>query len=229
MILNLFVLFLTFSLVVPEGNPSRTYSYGTRVRYDNNEDIHSCVDNEFETCNAQAIDKLQNINYAVSDFGTTTMKVSAIIIEREECLFDNTKSRNWCYESIFTNYTHVINNVSLTHNERTAYKEVVFSKLRLCKKIMNKNCRTSSFVIDTIRSCVNDAILSFHKQVYPSIKGGQSAKTDVSNALVALQQSTIESKEGLVTGMDFIRYLDLFMDRMTFCSEQINHLEAVGI
>ncbi len=49
MILHLFALFLTFSLVVPEGTPSRTYSYGTRVRYANNEDIHSCIDNEFET------------------------------------------------------------------------------------------------------------------------------------------------------------------------------------
>jgi hypothetical protein len=179
--------------------------------------------------NAQAINKLQNIDWSYSDFRTTTMKFLAINTEREECLFDNSKSLNWCYESIFTNFTHVINNESLSNNERTAYNEVVFAQLRFCKKKINKNCRTSSFVIDTIRSCVNDAILSFHKQVYPNIKGGQSAKTDVSNALVALQQSTIESKEGLVTGMDFINYLDLFMDRMTFCSEQINHLEAVGI
>ena len=215
--------------IFADGSTSKAYPYGIRMNYDNNEDIHSCADNEYETCTAQAIEELTSLHDSGSDFNTIAIKVQAISVRRDECLVDNVAQLNGCYLRVYTNYTSVMTNSSKSYIERNAYKEVVYAELRLCKKRMNKNCRTSSFVVDTIRSCVNDAILSFHRQVYPNVKGGQSAKTDVSNALVALQQSTIESKDGLVTGMAFIRNLDLLMDRLTFCSEQINHMEAVGI
>jgi hypothetical protein len=206
------------------------YNYGTRMKYNNNEEIHTCIDSEFEACTGQAIDAL--LKLPDNDFSpdSIALQINVIIANRKECLFDNQKLVNGCYLNILTNYVNVIKNVSLYNsNYRSSYRNYVHAELRLCKKTINKNCRTSSFVIDTMRSCVNDAILSFHKQVYPHIKGGQSAKTDVSNALISLQQSTIESKDGLVTGMEFVSNLDLLMDRLTFCSEQINHIEAIGI
>ena len=175
-----------------------------------------------------SIDSLLNLDLSQNSY-SRTVKIQAILIEREGCLIDTENPLNVCYMKILKNYTKNMKNMSLSYDILIAYKDVVHAELRLCKKRINRNCRTSSFVIDTMRSCVNDAVLSFHKKVYPHVKGGQSAKTDVSNALVQLQQSTIESKEGLVTGMEFVRNLDLLMDRLTFCSEQINHLEAVGI
>jgi len=222
------IYFLMFITCVESNNDNTYFRFGTRKGYRETEDIHICIDNFYETCNRDAIKELLFSMRKNSKYTQITDSLETIEKNSQLCLIDTELRINECYDTLLNDMKIFIeNNKDITSYDN--YIHALKGRLKHCKKEMNKSCRTSSFVIDSIRSCTNDAIASYYKEVYGNVKGGQSSKSDINNALVSLQQYTIESKDYLVTGIEFIGKLDLLMDRLTFCSEQINKIEAVGI
>ena len=223
-----FIYFFIFIVSVKSNNDNTYFRFGTRKGYRETEDIHTCIDNFYETCNRDAIKGLLFSMTKSSKYTQITDSLESIEENRQVCLIDTELRINECYDTLLNEMKNYVGNTKdITSYDN--YIRTLKGRLKYCKKEMNKSCRTSSFVIDSMRSCTNDAIASYYKEVYGNVKGGQSSKSDVNNALVSLQQYTIESKDDLVTGIEFVGKLDLLMDRLTFCSEQINKIEAVGI
>jgi hypothetical protein len=233
MMKNMFFLFALMMVniinVISSEQGATFFKFGVRTKYSEHEDGHICIDNFYESCNRDSLKEiLTGTLLKQSSHSVILQSLEIIEQNRQMCLIDTDLRINECYDKLYDDISKYIietSDVTQFNNLGVKFKH----RLKHCKTEMNKSCRTSSFVIDSIRSCTNDAISGFYKEIYSNIPGGAAAKNDVNAALVSLQQYTIETKDNIVGGLEYIRKLDLLMDRLTFCSSQINQLEAVGI
>ena len=223
--ITLSIILLHFSISSTSSIEKKFYSFGIRGSYSENEKIHSCADNTFESCNKEAIDKISMDIINNHDHTVIEKNLKKYETTRLLCLRETNLEFNECYATIYHMLKSHVENATLSKDD---YMTKTFKMMKECSET-NDKCRTSTFVVNNIRTCVNDAITDFYKEVYSGIKGGQAAKTDVIQALVSLQQQTIENKVELTSSLEYLNHLDLVMDRLTFCSEMINKIEAVGI
>jgi len=235
----IFVLFFLTSFV--NANLSKYYSFGRKKSYQNIESIHDCIEavrNDFltESCSSDAYNKMIPYMKGSYRYQDIVKYLQSIDTEYGECVNKNNLESDKCYYKAYNTIAELI----IYQKEPTTNGIQDYSKnlidinknLALCQKDQNEvinKCQTSSFVIDNIRACVNNGIETFYRETYKNVKGGQMAKTDVTQALVSLQQTTINDKVGIVGGTRFLQHLDLLMDRLTFCSEMINSNEARGV
>ena len=232
----MFLISYLFFLQLSTATLSDYFSFGLNQKYDNIETIHSCIEtvkNNYmrESCNKDTFEKVKKDIINLHLYSSIKSNLRRYLAENTECLINNDLEIDTCYKKSLDNIADIIEETT-NINE---YKQVLLDeKIKINKCTSNKNkvingCQSSTFVIDNIRICVNGAIATFYKETYKNVRGGQSAKTDVNQALVSLQQQTIEDKLDIIGGTLFLKHIDLLMDRITFCSEMINKPEARGV
>ena len=207
------------------------YSYGQKTSYDRIETIHECVKIDYEECHKAATSKLLEAIGFNEDINK--IKDMAIYYKdvNEECLNDKHTKINECYLYIYNSLLNSINNATdyPSLKQSSDYSQKSVDK---CERVQENNCKISTFVVNNIRSCVNEAINDYYREVYSGFQNRKDefASSDVSSALTSLQQNTVKyDKLKMVTGNKYLRHLDLIRDRLEFCSEMINKDEARGI
>ena len=231
-ILSIQIIISLVFLALSNAREHEYFSFGKRKEYINIETIHKCIEHSYETCNEDTFNKFKKIIKVETNHVTIRNNYKSYDSIRVMCILNSEMPLDNCYKHNFESIKSVFDH----SNDYLVYRKTFMEKNIELKKCLKKEkrtdktkCGTSTFVINNMRACTNDAIADFYREVYTNVRGGQAAKTDINQALVSLQQHTIEEKIDLTTGMKFINHLDLLMDRLTFCSEMINKNEAVGI
>lgn len=226
MIIELLSTLIVFSGIISPSH-SKFYQYNSNTQYNPIEHVHSCVENDYETCNKEHINKILLDVNEVETYSDLLHNLKNHYSDRDYCLDTTSKNQNECFEQIFIKLLIIINNNSnLNDTRKTINQGTIHKDMDRCVR-NEKICRTSTFVIDNMRSCTNEAVENFYREAYKNVESVET--TDVNSALVKLQQKTVENRDKLVTGIKFIHHLDLMMNRLSFCSEMINTNDAVGI